>query len=170
MKMEQSKNKKLIGLYPGTFDPITFGHMDIIKRAANIVDKLIIGIADNPLKGTLLKLEDRVALVEQTLDECDVDYSHVEVKGFDHLLMDFAKESNANIIIRGLRGSSDFDYEFQMAGMNRYIAKDIETVFLMPSQHHHFVASSFVREIARLGSDISEFVPSSVVEFLEDSK
>ncbi len=163
-------NKHLIGIYPGTFDPITFGHLEIIKRSANLVDKLIIGIADNPIKGTLLTLEARVLLVRQTLDECDADYSHIEIKGFDNLLMDFAKNNNANMIIRGLRGSSDFDYEFQMAGMNRYIAEDIETVFLMPSQQHHFVASSFVREFARLGSDISKFVPKHVVEFLEDNK
>jgi pantetheine-phosphate adenylyltransferase len=149
-----------IGLYPGTFDPITNGHLDIIGRALRLVDRLVVGVARNIGKGPLFDVDERVA---QVRDECDLlarrNGSAIEVVSFDTLLIEFARANRASIIVRGLRAVSDFDYEFQMAGMNYRLESGIETVFLMASEHHQFISSRFVKEIAQLGGDVSSFVP-----------
>jgi pantetheine-phosphate adenylyltransferase len=152
-------------LYPGTFDPVTNGHLDIIGRATRLVDRLVIGVATNIGKGPLFPLEERVELVQA---ECDVvaarTGTRIEVHCFSSLLMEFAHSVGASVIIRGLRAVSDFDYEFQMAGMNYRLDPGIETVFLMASERHQFISSRFVKEIARLGGDISSFVPPLTLE------
>jgi pantetheine-phosphate adenylyltransferase len=159
-----------IGVYPGTFDPITNGHLDIIQRATRIVDRVVVAIAINDGKGPLFPLEERIAMVRE---ECALlakagngAMARVEVRTFDNLLMHFVKEMGSSIIIRGLRAVSDFDYEFQMAGMNARIAPDVETVFLMASERQTFISSRFVKEIARLGGDITSFVPQDVARRL----
>jgi pantetheine-phosphate adenylyltransferase len=153
-----------IGVYPGTFDPITNGHLDIISRAARMLDRLVIGVARNIGKGPLFPLEDRVALVR---DECatigHATNTTIEVVSFSGLLIDFARAHQAGVIVRGLRAVSDFDYEFQMAGMNYRLAPNVETIFLMASEHHQFISSRFVKEIAQLGGDISSFVPPTTL-------
>jgi pantetheine-phosphate adenylyltransferase len=150
-----------VGVYPGTFDPVTNGHLDIITRASRLVDKLVIGVARNIGKGPLFPLDERVALVEA---ECAAVSARtgtpIEVVSFDTLLIEFARAAGARMIVRGLRAVSDFDYEFQMAGMNYRLDPDIETVFLTASEHHQFISSRFVKEIARLGGDVSSFVPA----------
>ena len=155
-----------IGVYPGTFDPITNGHLDIIQRATRILDRVIVGVAVNVGKGPLFTLQERLAMVRE---ECAAlakagngNMTRVEVRTFDNLLTRFAKDVGANVIIRGLRAVSDFDYEFQMAGMNARVAPDIETVFLMAAERQTFIASRFVKEIALLGGDITSFVPQGV--------
>jgi pantetheine-phosphate adenylyltransferase len=155
-----------IGVYPGTFDPITNGHIDIIQRATRILDHVVVAIAINDGKGPLFTLAERIQMVRE---ECaklakagNGNMRRVEVRAFDNLLMDFVRDCGANIIIRGLRAVSDFDYEFQMAGMNARIGPDVETVFLMAAERQTFIASRFVKEIARLGGDISSFVPPGV--------
>lgn len=154
-------NKKLrIGLYPGTFDPVTNGHLDVIARAARLLDKLVVGVAINTGKGPLFSLEERVELVEAEIARIASDNGMViEVRPFDTLLIHFARKMGASMIVRGLRAVSDYDYEVQMAGMNYRMAPDIETVFLMASERHQFIASRLVKEIAKLGGDISTFVP-----------
>jgi pantetheine-phosphate adenylyltransferase len=156
-----------IGLYPGTFDPITNGHLDIVERAAKIVDRLVIGVAINRDKGPLLSLEERVAMVEK---ECGAyrRLAEIEVLPFDSLLMHFAEEVGARMIIRGLRAVSDFEYEFQMVAMNQRLNPDIETVFLMADPRHQAIASRLVKEIARLGGDVSAFVPPGVETLLKE--
>lgn len=155
------------GLYPGTFDPITLGHTDIIKRALRLVDRLVIGVAINEGKGPLFSLDERVAMVAT---ECAriAKGSGVEVivHPFDNLLIDCAKDVGASIIIRGLRAVADFEYEYQMVGMNRSLNDDIETVFLMAEARHQAIASKLVKEIARLGGDVSSFVPDGVAAIL----
>ena len=155
-----------IGVYPGTFDPITNGHLDIIQRAARIFDRVIVGVAVNVGKGPLFTLEERLAMVrEECAALCQAgngNMARVEVQTFDNLLTRFAHDVGANVIIRGLRAVSDFDYEFQMAGMNARVAPDIETVFLMAAERQTFIASRFVKEIALLGGDITSFVPQGV--------
>jgi pantetheine-phosphate adenylyltransferase len=150
-----------VGVYPGTFDPVTNGHLDIVGRAVRLVDRLVVGVARNIGKGPLFELEDRVALVR---DECTPVAARagipIDVVSFDTLLIEFARASKATMIIRGLRAVSDFDYEFQMAGMNYRLDSTIETVFLMASEHHQFISSRFVKDIALLGGDISSFVPA----------
>lgn len=151
-----------IGLYPGTFDPITLGHYDIIKRASKLVDTLVIGVAMNPGKNPLFTVEERVSMVQKmTLEFPETNF---EVKPFNNLLMHFAEACNANVIIRGLRAVSDFEYEFQMVGMNSRLNSEIETVFLMASDQHQFIASSLVKEIAFLDGDITKFVSKSTAE------
>ncbi len=149
-----------IGVYPGTFDPITNGHLDIITRAARIVHRLVIGVAVNAGKGPLFPLDERVALVRaETERVARASGTEIVVTSFDTLLVEFARGVGATVILRGLRAVSDFDYEFQMAGMNYRLAPDIETVFLMASERHQFISSRFVKEIALLGGDIASFVP-----------
>ncbi|WP_370338948.1 pantetheine-phosphate adenylyltransferase [Parvularcula marina] len=154
----------LTGLYPGTFDPITLGHTDIIRRAVKLVDTLIIGVAINEDKGPLFALDERVAMIKEALDGMDEGQrANIVVKPFDDLLMSFAEDCKADVIIRGLRAVSDFEYEFQMVGMNSFLNEEIETVFLMADARYQAIASKLVKEIARLGGDISSFVPDTVV-------
>jgi len=155
-----------VGVYPGTFDPITRGHMDIIRRAAAVVDKLVVGVAKNAGKDPLFNVEERVALVDADLAELRGNGRAIEVRPFDNLLIHFARDVGAGVIIRGLRAVSDFEYEFQMATMNARLDSGIETVFLTASERQQFVASRLVKEIARLGGDVSGFVSPRVAEEL----
>lgn len=161
-----------VGLYPGTFDPVTLGHLDIIARGLKLYDKLIIGVAVNSAKGPLFSLEERVASVTREAAKFDgVGKATVEVRPFDGLLMHFAEECGATSIVRGLRAVSDFEYEFQMASMNEQLNPDIETVFLMADVKHQAVASRLVKEIAKLGGDVSSFVTADIKrELLEKYK
>jgi len=154
-----------IGLYPGTFDPVTVGHTDIISRASNLVDKLVIGVAINNDKSPLFSLEERVALIEA---ECKHIAENILVHPFENLLIQCAKDVGASMIIRGLRAVSDFEYEYQMVGMNRSLDASIETVFLMADVQHQAVASRLVKEIARLKGDISNFVSKNVSDAIKD--
>lgn len=153
-----------IAIYAGTFDPITFGHVDLVERAATVFDSVIIAIAASPAKKTLFTLEERVALTTAVLKN----HSHVKVMGFNSLLLDFAKQHQANVILRGLRTVTDFDYEFQLASMNRQLNPAIESIFLMPSEKYMSISSSLVREIASLQGDVSAFVPENVVVALNN--
>ena len=154
-----------IGLYPGTFDPVTVGHADIISRASNLVDRLVIGVAINNDKSPLFSLEERVALIEA---ECKHIADNILVHPFENLLIQCARDVGASMIIRGLRAVSDFEYEFQMVGMNRSLDANIETVFLMADVQHQAVASRLVKEIARLKGDISNFVSKNVSDAIKD--
>jgi pantetheine-phosphate adenylyltransferase len=160
-----SETRRLVGIYPGTFDPVTNGHMDIIARAARLVHRLVVGVAVNAGKGPMFPLEERIELVRaETAPIAERTGTEIEVQGLDGLLIDFARRVNAAVIVRGLRAVSDFDYEFQMAGMNYRLDPTIETVFLMASEHHQFISSRFVKEIASLGGDIASFVPPLTLE------
>jgi pantetheine-phosphate adenylyltransferase len=157
------------GLYPGTFDPVTYGHTDIIRRTANLVDRLVIGVAINRDKGPLFSLEERVTLIEGECAEIAASTGLViEVRPFENLLVNFAEEVGAGLIIRGLRAVADFEYEFQMVGMNRALNNNIEMVFLMAGARHQAIASKLVKEIARLGGDVSKFVCPAVEQALKD--
>jgi pantetheine-phosphate adenylyltransferase len=145
-------------VYPGTFDPLTRGHEDLVRRAARLYDPLILGVADSRAKRTYFTLQERVAMAREVLG----DLKNVEVVGFDALLIDFVRSHNARVVLRGLRAVSDFEYEFQLAGMNRSLYPDLETVFLTPSEQHMFISATLVREIAALGGDVSKFVHPSV--------
>jgi pantetheine-phosphate adenylyltransferase len=149
------------GVYPGTFDPITLGHMDIIRRAAHLVDRLVIGVTTNPSKSPMFTVEERLAIVERETAELK-DGAEIRVVSFDSLLMDFAVREGASMIIRGLRAVADFEYEFQMAGMNQQLNDDIETVFLMAGVSLQPIASKLVKEIARYGGEIGRFVTPAV--------
>ena len=152
-----------IGLYPGTFDPVTHGHLDIIERASALVDRLVIGVAINRDKGPLFTLEERVAMIEaECLTITEQSGMEIVVHPFENLLIDCARDVGASLIIRGLRAVADFEYEFQMVGMNRRLDDTIETVFLMAEAEHQAIASKLVKEIARLGGDVAEFVTPSV--------
>jgi pantetheine-phosphate adenylyltransferase len=157
-KVETGRHR--IGIYPGTFDPVTNGHMDIIGRALKMVDRLVVAVAVNAGKGPLFSLKERVAMCRAEAEK--VAKGRVDVVPFDTLLMDFVVSQGADLIIRGLRAVSDFEYEFQMAGMNARLNPQVETLFLMASERNQFIASRFVKEIARLGGDISSFVPQAV--------
>ncbi len=153
----------IVGVYPGSFDPITNGHFDIIQRAAeHLVDQLIVAVADSAAKAPLFSIDDRVAMVRDEVAALNRDGERVVVQAFDILLMDFVTQAGAHVIVRGLRAVSDFEYEFQMAGMNARLNSDIETVFLMASDRHQFISSRFVKEIGRLGGDVRHFVSSAV--------
>ncbi|MEZ5674389.1 Phosphopantetheine adenylyltransferase [Thalassovita litoralis] len=152
-----------IGLYPGTFDPITLGHIDIIRRSATLVDRLVIGVAINRDKGPLFPLEERVAMIEGEMARLiEETGTEIVVHPFENLLIDCAHDVGAQVIVRGLRAVADFEYEFQMVGMNRALDSSVETVFLMAEARHQAIASKLVKEIARLDGDVSKFVPPAV--------
>ena len=158
--MTASRNR--IAVYPGTFDPITNGHVDLVTRAARIFDEIIVGVAESPGKGPALPLDERVALTRAALAEIP----NVSVRGFDGLLAHFVHQLGAGVLLRGLRAVSDFEYEFQLASMNRHLIPDVETLFLTPAEQHSFLSSTLVREIARLGGDVSGFVHPAVAAAL----
>ena len=160
------KNK--IGIYPGTFDPLTYGHLDIIRRSLKIVDNLIIGIADNDNKKPLLSLDERKEIIQNDLKDLISDNENVFIKNVKGLLTDFAKSNEATCIIRGLRAVSDFEYEFQMTGMNYQLNPQIETIFLMTSDQKSFISSNLVKEVHRLGGDVSSFVTNNTIKVLDD--
>jgi pantetheine-phosphate adenylyltransferase len=149
-------------MYPGTFDPITLGHEDLVRRAARLFDKVVVAIAANPAKAPMFSLEERVELAQAALS----DVPNVEVSGYDGLTVDFAQDRGLRVILRGLRAVSDFEYEFQLANMNRHLAKDVETAFLTPKETYNFISSSLVREICSMGGDISKFVSPVVNDAL----
>lgn len=154
--------KNRMALYPGTFDPMTRGHEDLVRRAATLFEHVIVGIAENPAKQPFFSLQERVDIAHEVL----ADLKNVEICGFNTLLMNFVHQRGAKVIVRGLRAASDFEYEFQMAGMNRSLYPDVETVFLTPGEQYMFISATMVREIARLGGDVSKFVHPCVVRRL----
>ena len=150
-------------MYPGTFDPITMGHEDFVRRAAKLYEKVVVAVALNTgTKKTMFSFDERVSLAEQAL----ADIGNVEVKGYEGLTIDFAKKNQLGVIVRGLRAVSDFEYEFQLASMNRHLTEDVETAFLTPTDKYTFISSTLVREVAQLGGDITEFVSPKVKEAL----
>ncbi len=151
-------------VYPGTFDPVTFGHMDVIKRSSKIFDTVIVAVAIDTRKSPLFNIEERVSMLEKEIKEKKL--SNVIVKGFNGLLTDFAFGQDIKIIVRGLRAVSDFEYEFQMSFINKSLHKEIETVFLPATENVHFVSSSYVKEISKLGGDCSKFIPKHVIDML----
>lgn len=153
-----------IAIYPGTFDPLTRGHEDLIRRSAKMFDRVVVGVADSRNKKPFFSLEERVQIAQEVLGH----NSNVEVVGFTGLLKNFIRENNGAVILRGLRAVSDFEYEFQMAGMNRHLMPDIETIFMTPSDQYQFISGTIVREIAALGGDISKFVFPSVEQAVKD--
>jgi len=155
-----------IGIYPGSFDPITFGHLDIIQRSLNVVDTLIVAVSDNKSKNHFINIDDRLNLIEATIKNLPPeDQKKISIEKFDNLLVHYVKAKKASVIIRGLRAVSDFEYEFLMTGMNRSIDNEIETIFLMSSEKYHFISSRFIKEIHSLGGDISKSVPKPVLDF-----
>jgi pantetheine-phosphate adenylyltransferase len=152
-----------IAVYPGTFDPITNGHVDLVGRAAPLFERMIVGVAESPGKGPALSLDLRVRLAREALAE----HANVEVRGFNGLLAHFVGEVGAGVILRGLRAVSDFEYEFQLASMNRHLIPGVETLFMTPAEQYGFISSSLVREISRLGGDVSAFVPQAVASALQ---
>jgi pantetheine-phosphate adenylyltransferase len=160
------KAKKRIGLYPGTFDPVTLGHLDIIKRAVKLVDHLVIGVATNAAKEPLFTLKERKAMLEREAAPLAEGRATIEVQSFDMLLVKFAEKVGASVIIRGLRAVSDFEYEFQMVAMNQRLNTEIETVFLMADPRHQAIASRLVKEIALLGGDVAPFTTPAVAQAL----
>ncbi len=151
-----------IAVYPGTFDPITNGHVDLVGRASPLFERLIVGIAESPSKGPAMPLAERVGLAREAL----AGFGNVEVRGFDSLLAHFVRDLGAGVLLRGLRAVSDFEYEFQLASMNRHLIPEVETLFLTPAEQYGFISSSLVREVARLGGDVSGFVPPAVAKAL----
>mgnify|MGYP001421543209 CR=1 FL=1 len=149
-------------VYPGTFDPLTCGHEDIVRRASKLFGRLIVGIADSDAKRPIFNVEERVEIAREVLAV----YSNVEVRRFSGLLVNFVQSCNAHVVVRGLRAVSDFEYEFQLAGMNRHLMPDIETIFMTPTDQHQFVSGTLVREIATLGGDVAQFVPPPVLAWI----
>lgn len=156
------KPSPLVAVYPGTFDPITNGHIEIVHRAARLFDKVVVAIAESPHKTPAFELAERVAMAKQALAE----FPEAEVVGFDILLVRFIQEIGGHVLLRGLRAVSDFEYEFQLASMNRHLAPEVETMFLTPDEQNSFISSTLVREIARLGGDVSAFVAPNVNQAL----
>jgi pantetheine-phosphate adenylyltransferase len=154
----------IVAIYPGTFDPITHGHADIVRRASRLFGHIVVAVAESPRKEPSFSLDDRVRLARTALEGL----KNVEVRGFDMLLARFAREQGASVILRGLRAVSDFEHEFQLAAMNRQLAPEVETLFLTPAEEYSFVSSSLVREIARLGGDVSNFVSPAVADALAE--
>jgi pantetheine-phosphate adenylyltransferase len=153
----------VIAVYPGTFDPLTRGHEDLVRRAASVFSKLVVGVADSRNKKPFFSMDERIAIAREVLGH----YPNVEVAGFRGLLKDFVREQGARVIVRGLRAVSDFEYEFQMAGMNRHLLPEVETMFMTPSEQYQFISGTIVREIATLGGDVSKFVFPSVDKWLK---
>jgi pantetheine-phosphate adenylyltransferase len=156
--MNNDMSRQAVAVYPGTFDPVTHGHTDLVTRAAHVFENVIVAIADSPQKTPLFSLAERIQMTSGELKALD----NVEVVGFKSLLIDFVRETGAGVIIRGLRAVSDFEYEFQLASMNRHLAEDIETMFLTPDEDYGFISSSLVKEVARLGGNVSDFVGGEV--------
>ena len=152
-------------VYPGTFDPVTFGHIDLLERAARVFDRVIVAIAESPSKEPLFSLAERIELTKLSISP---EITNLEVVGFDNLLADFVMDINAGVILRGLRAVSDFEYEFQLASMNRHLAAKVETLFMTPAEEYSFISSSLVKEIARLDGDVSRFVSKNVLAALKD--
>ncbi len=150
-------------LYPGTFDPITHGHTDLVSRAARVFDHVIVAIAESPHKATFFSFEMRIELAKSQLRDLD----NIEIVGFSNLLVDFVQEKGAKVIVRGLRAVSDFEYEFQLASMNRNLCEEVETMFLTPDEKYGFISSTLVREVARLGGDVSQFVGPEIEDALK---
>jgi len=151
-------------VYPGTFDPLTRGHEDLVRRAANLFEEVIVAVADSRAKQPLFSLEERVSIAREVLTP----YDNVTVEGFSGLLMDFIRQREAKVVLRGLRAASDFEYEFQMAGMNRNLHPDVETMFLTPAEQYMFISATMVREIAVLGGDVSPFVNPMVLAYINE--
>jgi pantetheine-phosphate adenylyltransferase len=152
-------------VYPGTFDPITRGHEDVVRRAAGLFGEVVVAVAASR-SATLFSLDERVAMARETFS----DFANVRVEGFDDLLMNYVRRLEARVVLRGLRAVSDFEYEFQMAGMNRTLDPEVETVFLTPAEQYNFISASMVREISRFGGDVSKFVSPSVAERLKEKR
>jgi pantetheine-phosphate adenylyltransferase len=168
-KWGQVMASERVGVYPGTFDPVTSGHMEVVRRSLRLVDKLVIGPATNIGKGPLFSLQERIDIIKDDIaDFSETDKARIQIAPFDGLLIHFAREVGASVIIRGLRAVSDFEYEIQMANMNARMEPNIETIFLMASDRHQFIASSLVKDIARLGGDTSQFVSKKVFQRLKD--
>lgn len=163
-KRGQALARDVTVVYPGTFDPITNGHTDLVYRATRLFDRVIVAVAANPAKKPTFNLHERVSMAQQVL----VDFDNVEVLGFGNLLVEFVEECKAQVILRGLRAVSDFEYEFQLAGMNRRLAPQVETMFLTPAEQYAFISSTLVREVALLGGDVSPFVHQVVIAALRD--
>jgi pantetheine-phosphate adenylyltransferase len=151
-------------IYPGTFDPVTYGHLDVIKRAATLYDSVIVAVAASKEKGPLFTVEERVEMIKETVKDLD----NVEVEPFTGLVVDYAEKQSSKVVLRGLRMISDFEYEFQMALTNRKLNPDIETVFMMPNESYSYLSSKLIKEVAPLGADISNFVPKHVAEKLKE--
>ncbi|RPH58716.1 MAG: pantetheine-phosphate adenylyltransferase [Burkholderiales bacterium] len=151
-------------IYPGTFDPLTRGHEDLVRRAAKLFDSLVVAVADSRGKNPIFSLDERVSIAREALDR----HANVEVVGFSGLLVKFVQQQKADVVLRGLRAVSDFEYEFQMAGMNRHLMPEVETIFMTPTEQYQFVSGTLVREIALLGGDVSQFVAPSVQSWLRN--
>ena len=158
-----------IAVYPGTFDPFTFGHLDVVKRSSKLFDKIIVSVAENNNKSALFNLDERIKIISDVISN-EKGLDKIEIRGFKGLLVDHVIDVGAVAVLRGLRALSDFEYEFQMAGINTRLSSDFETIFLMASENQQFVASRFVKEIHSLGGDVSSFVPKIVMDHLESKK
>lgn len=158
---------ELTAVYPGTFDPITKGHLDLIRRASKLFHKVVVGVASNPKKKPMFSLQERVAMIQQEIEEQGIDTRRVSVIGFESLLVNFAREQGATVLIRGMRAVADFEFEFQLASMNRTLAPEVESVFLMPGESYSFISSTLVKEVAILDGDVSRFVAPHVLEVLQ---